>query len=305
MEPKDRLRTRSQFPSPLEGEAQQPATGHAQDKPRPELASRVNALRVLFPVTLDPTERVFFRSTLSVSSAQRDGVSANPHDVADEYTRCVQAYAPWLTRGALCGYGSLRVSYGLGLAADMAPTLDAHSAATSSTTAATAQSAQALALTGPARRLALRSLRNLTGHDPAARARLRDALKDLSVDGRIRSLDRIRAEVQDARAHIPSRVLTDAGLTPEVLDALAATSQQAADARARVRDQKQQAQVIRADLAEPTGRLLRELRLLLAAARDTRSVDATLPTVTSWLISRGASRPEEGGGSSSGGSTPT
>lgn len=63
--------------------------------------------------------------------------------------------------------------------------------------------------------------------------------------------------------------------------------------------------MIRADLAEPTGRLLRELRLLLAAARDTRSVDATLPAVTSWLISRGAPRPEEEGGPPSGGSTPT
>lgn len=77
----------------------------------------------------------------------------------------------------------------------------------------------------------------------------------------------------------------DAGLTAEALDGLQTTTAQADDA-AHVRTETEAAaRAARAQLAEPRGRILHELKTLLQAARRARTKDATVPTFRTKLVS--------------------
>lgn len=255
------------------------------------LASGLTVLFIHEP--LDASERACFRATIASAKAVSQGSRVAARDVVEEYDRCVRVLAPWIHKGTLRGYGSLRVSYAGELITAMAPTLDAHAVARADVITATSRASQAVKLTRQERRLAVRSLRNLAGDDPALKARLREAAKQRQQGGGLGELDRVAVEVRHVRANYPARVLDDAGLTSAVLDALITSTSDASASRTRVRDGKQHAQVLRADMAEPAGRLLHELRALIAAARDTRASDPTVPSVSSWLLRRTKKRKDE------------
>jgi hypothetical protein len=258
------------------------------------MVTLASGLTVLFThEPLDASERACFRATISSAKAVGQGSRVAARDVVEEYDRCVRTLAPWIRKGTLRGYGSLRVAYAGEIITAMAPTLDAHSVARTDVITATSRAAETLRLTRSERRLAVRSLRNVAGDEPALKARLREAAKQRPQGGGLGELDRIAIEVRHVRANYPPRVLDDAGLSVAVLDALVATTSDASASRTRVRDGKQQAQVLRADLAEPAGRLLHELRALVAAARDTRVSDPTVPSVSSWLLRRAKKRKDE------------
>lgn len=297
MNPNNRPQTRSQAPGPLtDGDASRNGAGAARtaDRSPRSMVTLASGLTVLFThEPLDASERACFRATIASPKAVREGSRVAARDVVEEYDRCVRVVAPWIDKGTLRGYGALRVAYAGEIITAMAPTLDAHAVARNDVVTATSRAAETVKLTRAERRLAVRSLRNLTGDDPALKARLREAAKQRQRGGGLNEIDRITVEVRHVRANYPARVLDDAGLSAAVLDALVAATSDASAARTRVRDGKQQAQVLRADLAEPAGRLLHELRALVAAARDTRKSDPTVPSLSSWLLRRAKKRKDE------------
>ena len=89
------------------------------------------------------------------------------------------------------------------------------------------------------------------------------------------------AQVQHVRAKVSARILSDRGLSPEVLDALSSSAQRALyDREASLRTRRAR-QAIRSELAAPCGRLVDELRRLVAAVAAQRASDPTLPSIAS------------------------
>lgn len=92
---------------------------------------------------------------------------------------------------------------------------------------------------------------------------------------------------------VPASVLADAGLTPEVLAALKSGSRSVAATVAARDRRKADRQTSRGKLALPCGRLVHELRLLLAAAREARKSDPTVPRVSSPLVTPPRKKPRK------------
>jgi len=238
---------------------------------------------------LTDAERAFYERSISKDAAKTAGRRVGPADACAEFARCANAYHASASAGELTGYGPLRMRYGVALALSIAAQLPEHDALTSGVSEASARAEVTLELTAPARRKATRALRTVLSGDDVALARLRTASEGGRMkSGRSRAFALLAAEVKYAREHVVASVLNDAGLTPAVLDALVASSQTVAEARAARTTKRNAKQALRGALAEPTGRLVHEMRLMLAGARDARKTDPTLPDVTSYLVSHRA-----------------
>lgn len=96
------------------------------------------------------------------------------------------------------------------------------------------------------------------------------------------------------REHVSSEIRADAGLSEAVLSSLESEAQRALDEHGARRDGDSARRELRATLSERCGRLLVELRHLIAAARDHRTDDASVASVSARFVpARRAKKPEE------------
>lgn len=280
--------TRKTINPPPEGEAAPTSAQRKGKTPRGYLAS-LQRLFAVFTMLITDKARAFLLERLSVAAAQSLGMRASPTDIVDEFMRCLAVYAPLIQQKRLPGYGPMRVRFGLELAKAAAPLLDRYHAADPALRGAAAKRDHALAQTEAVRAGVLVGLRNLAGDDVEANERVRAAAepKD-AIDAHLRAMDNLAHEIALAREEVPEELLDDAGLDDATLDAVQSSVREATDARTQSRARRLAQQQLRAELAEPCGRIYHELKTMLRAARTARQRDATIPEVTSWLVSRTA-----------------
>lgn len=288
--PRETHPRRSQNPPP---NVVEPARvgGGATERRSGDASYAAVALRLvaLFAVVLTERARAFLLGTLSVEKARALGMRASPSDVVDEFARCLVAYAPLIATRRLPGYGPLRARFGAELVRGVAAGIDRYEAQQVAVRGAAGERDGAMELTDAMRDAAVAGLRCLSGDDAALGERVRSVAEPASsVAGHLRSVESIAREVEQARENVPPELLDDAGLTAEVLDAMQSSTRGASRAREQSAEARQAQQRLRAELAEPCGRIYQELRTLLAAARAARKRDRTVPSVSSWLVTRPA-----------------
>ncbi len=244
-------------------------------------------LFAIFTMLITDKARAFLMERLSVAAAQTFGMRASPTDIADEFMRCLAVYAPLIQQKRLPGYGPMRARFGLELVKSASALLDRYRTADPALRSAAAKRDLTLAKTEALRAEVVTGLRNLVGDDAEANERVRAAAAPRdAVDEHLRAMDNLAHEIAQAREEVPEELLDDSGLDANTLDAVQSSTRDAADARTRSRAQRLAQQQLRADLAEPCGRIYNELKAMLRAARTARQRDATVPEVTSWLVSR-------------------
>ncbi|MFO0645952.1 MAG: hypothetical protein U0326_06920 [Polyangiales bacterium] len=250
-------------------------------------AASLALLFATFTAPVTDKARAFLLSRLSVAAAKALGLRATPTDIADEFLRCLAVYAPLIQQKRLRGYGPMRARFALELTRSAAASLDRHRTADPSLRGAAAERERTLAKTDAMRAEVVTALRNLAGDDPEAIERVRTAGKPKrAVDARLRGMTQLAQEITRAREEIPAALLDDAGLDADTLDAVLAITRDTADAHASSRARRLAQQRLRAELAEPCGRIFNELKTMLRAARAARFQDPTIPDVTSWLVTR-------------------
>ncbi len=262
----------------------------AERRGRARLAASVNALLQRFHVTLADDERARFDAAVTTGRARDLGAEYSPRDVVRELARVVGLLAPWLVKSQLAPYGPLRARYALELAHATLPTLDQHAAAGATSTAG---DAPVEPLTPHGRRRAMRALSKATSA-PEVKAAIERAVDDkAATTARAKDHERTLARVAHVRDAMTPRMRDDVGLTDAVLAALedeAVTELDALDAK---RDVKRTRQTLRAEVAVPCGKLVVEVRQLVAAARDNRRDNPAIPAVSSRLVRAGAKAPAE------------
>lgn len=251
-----------------------------------QLRATATSLLGRFAQSFSDADRAWLDGTLSDDDARKRGARATAKDVADEYVRCVQASAHWILAGSLTGYGPRRVRYGLDLVVGMTPALAKLDTLERAIAGAVADVGASDADASPSRVGVARALRNLTAGDAGAQKRIAHAAKGRRGAAAARALAELAGEVGVVKGEVPAAVLEDAGLTGDVVSAASDASQRAAATREVARQQREQAQVIRYELAAPAGRVHRELQLLLAAARDARRLDGGVPSMRSSVVQR-------------------
>jgi hypothetical protein len=284
----DRSQSRSQRPKPLaEGDADHnaPATRtRARTRPRSN-AEKIQALVVLYVLTLNAEERAYLQSLISAEAARKLAADKNPQAVFDALVGALETFAPWITAGKLPGFGPRRGSFAFECAKVVAQPLTDYAKAATAEKVAAHEAAHTLTLTEPARQDALCAMQSLLGGDSSVRARLSEqGVPDTSRDSRIQSADHVAQEAEAARAHIPASLLEDAGLTSPVLDSLSTKAQSAADAHTGYRRGRVERQALRGDLAEAVGRMRFELKQLLTSARQARKRDPSIPSFTTKVV---------------------
>ncbi len=285
---KDRSRSRSQRPAALfEGEAD-PSLGPSDplvNRASVSHHARAQALLALYVLLLDPVELTFLRALLGEPEARKLGADKNPREVFDEFERGLTTFAPHILAGKLPGFGPRRARFGAELLRDTAAPLDTHAAAEVDAKVATTLAAHAITLTRPAQRRALCAVRSLLANHSEARTRLAaSAPAEQSRDAKLRRLEEVVREIESVRTSIPASLLADAGLSPAVLDALAATATAAVDAHRRQRSGRQTRTTLRGELTPAVGRMVFELRQLMASVREARRGDPTLPAFSSKFV---------------------
>lgn len=280
--------TRKSINPPPEGGAAQTSAQRKAKSARGYVATLAH-LFAAFTMLITDKARAFLMARLSVAAAQSLGMRASPTAVVDEFVRCLTVYAPFIQQKRLQGYGPMRARFGLELAKSVAPLLDRYHAADPALRGTAAERDRTMAKTEAMRAGVVTGLLNLAGDDAEANERVRAAAAPQdTADAHLRAMDNLAHEIAVAREEVPEELLDDAGLDAATLDAVQSSTRDAADARTKSRAQRLAQQQLRAELAEPCGRIYNELKAMLRAARTARQSDATIPEVTSWLVSRTA-----------------
>ncbi len=282
---KDRSQSRSQRPVQItenDDTLQGSASRARVAKSRHPNLDRAVALFALFVILPSEADCAFLLARISVAAARKSGARNNPQTVFDGLVGALETYAPWIVAGKLGGYGPRRGRFAAGLAHSIAPELDAYVAIASNERVAADSAKQALARTDPARQEIAGALQGLFGEGSEELARIKTrSADDTSRDGKLRAAGRFVAEIDAVRETVPHTMLEDAGITPEALEALAATTHGALDARAGYRRDRTARKVGRGDLSETVGRMAYELRQIVAAAKRARKNDPSVPSFAS------------------------
>ncbi len=282
--------------NPPPDDAVAPTSAQRKGKSVRSYAVTLRAMFAIFTMLITDRARAFLMARLSVAAARTLGMRASPSDIADEFLRCLAAYGPLVQQKRLPGYGPMRARFGLELAQGIEASLERYRAMRPEVRGAAAARDGAMERTEAMRAGVVTGLRNLAGDDDEAVGRVRAvASPKRAADDHLRAMDQLAHEIVQARDEVPPELLDDAGLSPEVLDAVQETTRGAAEARTSSRGQRAAQQQLRAELAEPCGRIYNELKALLRAARTARKHDPTVPDVTSWLVRRpAAAKPAQG-----------
>lgn len=284
----NRSQSRSQRPAALSDRDLTPDHGSAaEEKPRGRTpAEKAAALLVVYGAVLLPDDRTFLESLLGVEAAVKLGATANPQQIFDELVEALTLFAPWVQNKRFTGFGPRRGRFAAECAHSAVGPLDAFNAAESHEKVASKEASHALALTAPMRQDALFAIQSLLpNHDVGARAHLAEKTSTGTTrDATITATAEVVREVETVRAKVPATMLDDAGLSPVALDDLARRAQTAATTRTRYRDGRTARKALRSDLAALVGRMLFELRQLLASARRARRRDHTIPSFASNVV---------------------
>ena len=187
---------------------------------------------------------------------------------------------PSLLAGKVKGYGPLRYRYCLDLAVTLAGKVAHFDASVIGAAGASAEKGSSLRVARDDRRDAIRMLKNFTGSDDAAKARLKKVRgKNERPDERATSLQGISRELKAVTEGIPAELVADAGVTHDLskrlngyAHAVVSTHDTAHEERAALAAQSDSMNGL-------DGRILHELRALAGAMTDTRKSDKSLPVL--------------------------
>lgn len=241
-----------------------------------KLSPTVRAWVQRFRATLGDDERARFDAMVSSSRAQQLGSRIDPRLVVGDFLRLLDILSPWILRSGLAPYGPRRARYALELAQATLPPLD--NAATPSRTVVTTPAADE-ALSPRGHRRALRTLSRLA--TPAAGPLAAEVAAQPGLSTLAARHTLTLARIAWVRDHVPEVTRDDVGLTGDVLAALASEAETALDTRDASLAESRARKVLRSDTAESCGRLIVEIRHLVAAARDNAADNGSIPAVSS------------------------
>jgi hypothetical protein len=244
-------------------------------------ATRCAALVAGCTATVSDGAKAFYRAALTDQAAAEHGRRFSPRKVVAEWITVATTLAPWIQRGRVAGYGPARFRYAAEIAHEVAAQLQEPDASATGTapTEATPPSAAAPVDLAALKRAVAQGLRNLgveaKGSTPT----------NASANTVSHTLEELALAVQRAAASVPADVMADAGLTPAVIDALANAAQHALSTHATVVATRTEALSLARREDVLVGRLLREMRLMLASARTARKANHEVPSPRSALLS--------------------
>ena len=242
--------------------------------------ARIAELLPHFTTPVSAASRAWLEAQISGSRARDDGAAIASPTVLDAVIEATHIAQPSLLAGKVKGYGPLRYRYCLDLAVALADKVAHFDASVVGAAGASAEKGSSLRVARDDRRDALRMLRNFTGSDDAARARLKKVRgKNERPDERATSLQGISHELKTVTAGVPAELVTDAGVTHDLskrlngyAHAVVATHDTAHEERAALAAQYDSMNVL-------DGRILHELRALVGAMTDTRKSDKSVPVL--------------------------
>lgn len=275
---------RSQAPEPIVATTSGPKTAKTPSARR--YNRRARRLIARFKKEVPAHVREFLLKSYAREVAVRRGQKHSPAEYAHGFLSALEKFAPQILAGVLPGYGPMRACFGLELVCEVAPVIEGLEQKRRETRDARRSHNAAVGLTDAQRLDAQVALACVVGGDPDAAERIAEtAPRSRSARGRIESAENLALEAMRAVEEVPVELLDDAGLTAEALDGLQTTTAQADDAAHARAETEAAARAARAQLAEPCGRILHELKTLLQAARRARTKDATVPTFRTKLVS--------------------
>jgi len=242
--------------------------------------ARIAELLAHFKTPVTPASRTWLGAQISESKARDDGASIASTTVLDALIEATHIAQPSLIAGAVKGYGPLRHRYCLDLAVALADKVAHLDASVVGAAGAAADKGSSLRVALDDRRDALRMLKNFSGGDDAAKARLKKVRgRNERPDERATSLQGISRELKAVTAGVPAELVTDAGVTHDLsirlngyAHAVVAAHDTAHEERAALAAQYDSMNVL-------DGRILHELRALAGAMSDTRKSDKSVPAL--------------------------
>ncbi len=268
------------------------AAASAGDPKKRSLKARVAVLMAILTSAPTPERRARLERKMTASRAVALGSEVDPAGVAADFVRCLALLSPWIIAGRLGVYGARRARYGLDLVSRMLPALAARQAHERSIETTRKRSAPVASLAPAAESEARRALSEMI-EECEAQAEIEESLSPAGVVTEVaRGKERIAAQVRYVRRNVSEADRADVGLTSEVLDALEGLAEHALERSAAVSRDRLAKQALRAELAEPCGRLIREM---LGAADRMRAVDASIPAASSRYARPSSAKDVDGG----------
>jgi hypothetical protein len=241
---------------------------------------RIAELLVHFKAPVTSASRAWLQDQITETKARDDGASIASTTILDAVIEATHIAQPSLLAGKVMGYGPLRYRYCLDLAVTLADKVAHFDASVIGAAGASAEKGSSLRVSRDDRRSALRVLKNLTGNDDAARARLKKVRgRNERPDERATSLQGISRELKTVASAVPPELVADAGVTHDLSErlngyahAVVSTHDTAHEERAALAAQYDAMNVL-------DGRILHELRALAGAMSDTRKSDKSVPAL--------------------------
>jgi hypothetical protein len=268
-------------------EAVKSASAKGQKPAKTSIYSRrLRRLATRFNAKLSEEARAYLVACVTTVAAIQKGRTNAPADYVDEIIGALEVFGPYIEKKAIPGYGPMRARYAIELLKQAVPLLDALGEHQRAERSASATHRNALSLTDQQRLVAGAAFRAVLSGDAAPEVS-RDAAtpKSGAKRDRIESAEELAAEVARVQGEVPAELLDDAGLSADVLGALSERAGKAAETASARNEKASARQLLRAQLAEPCGRIRVELQVLLAGARAARKLDANVPRFTSTVLS--------------------
>lgn len=276
---------------PSSKSAQSPAKSTKPEAAATDVATypaRIAELLPHFKTPVSAASRGWLEAQITESRARDDGASIGSPTVLDAVIEATHTAQPSLVAGKVKGYGPLRYRYCLDLAVLLADKVAHFDASVIGAAGASADKSASLRVSRDDRRDALRILKNFTGGDDVAKARLKKVRgKNERPDERATSLQGISHELKTVTAGVPAELVADAGVTQDLskrlngyAHAVVATHDAAHEERAALAAQYDAMNVL-------DGRILHELRALAGAMTDTRKSDKSVPALKISVLRNG------------------
>lgn len=274
---------------PAEGGAAQAGSTKAQKGAKSGHNRALRRLAARFNVKLSDEARAYFVACVTTTTAMLKGRLSAPTEYIGEFLGALDVFRVYIEKKAIPGYGPMRARYGIELLQQAVPLLDALNEHQRREVDAADTHRAAVSLTDRQRVLAGAAFRAVLSGDAAPSAG-RDAVtpKSSSKRDRMESAEVLASEVARAKEDVPADVLEDAGLGSDALSALSDQVGEASEKDSARNDTASARQLLRAQLAEPCGRIRAELQVLLAGVRAARKVDPSVPRFTSSLLNHSA-----------------
>jgi hypothetical protein len=290
---------RSQIPAPLLQTAAHGPTA-ASTNPDRQYNRRARRLLARYRKEVPPHVREYLLKSHARETAVRQGLQFAPSEYVHDFLSALEKFTPRILAGSLPGYGSLRACFGLDLVLSIAPAVEALEQQRGASRDARRTHSRAVSLTDTQRLDAQVALASVLGDDLHA-----TSPRSRTATARIKAAEDLALEAARAREEVPVELLEDAGLSSEALATFEDTTRKADEAAGNRTEMESAAQTARAQLAEPCGRILRELRVLLQVARHARKKDPTTPKFSTRLVKHKKSTPPTGEDTAPATPTPT